>query len=300
MISTLFLAFFTLVAFAANSILCRMVLLSGSMGAVEFTFVRLLAGIIVLMPLIIFHRNFFSTKSDEHPPLSISIPNFLPALALFGYALFFSLAYLKLEAGSGALILFASVQITMIGVSILEGNRVSSLEWTGILISFAGLVYLMSPGLSAPSTIAATLMIASGVCWGFYSLLGRNQPRPILTTARNFLFCLPGVVILGLIMIVGYSQEQSFQVNSNGLLLAILSGAVASGMGYVLWYLTVRRITTTIASVAQLAVPVLVAIGGILLLDESLTLRLIISSIMIIGGIMITILGGRRTETKNR
>jgi len=297
-LSTFFLALTTLVAFAANSILCRLALVSNSIGPVEFTSARLASGIIILLPLILFRKHLFG-KSDltgKQPNLlEVKLHNFRPSLALFGYALLFSLAYVQLDAGVGALILFASVQITMIGVSILQGNRITPVEWIGVLISLSGLVYLLLPGLTAPPAVGTALMIGSGVSWGLYSLFGKNQPEPILSTARNFLFCLPGVVILGLVILLNATSNGQLNIESNGLLLATLSGAVASGPGYVLWYLTVRRITTTAASVSQLVVPIIAAVGGILFLDESLTLRLVIASVLLIGGIVITILGRSKT-----
>jgi drug/metabolite transporter (DMT)-like permease len=294
-ISTIILALVTLIAFAANSILCRLALISENIGALEFTAVRLASGIIILLPLILIHRSrhVHDPASKSIDPLKVRFSNFYQAIALFGYALFFSLAYIQLEAGTGALILFASVQITMIGISIARGIKVTLLQWTGVIISFTGLIYLLLPGLSAPPVLGTAFMIASGVSWGIYSLLGKNQPQPILSTARNFLFCLPGVVVLAIIIFFKSLQTGQAKINADGIILAVLSGALASGLGYVLWYLTVRRITTVSASVIQLAVPVLVAISGIMLLDESFTLRLALASILIIGGIIITITGKR-------
>ncbi|MBD3219446.1 MAG: EamA family transporter [candidate division Zixibacteria bacterium] len=301
-ISTLLLALATLIAFAANSILCRLALMSENIGALEFTAFRLASGIIILLPLILLHKNkhVYDAASKNVDPLKIRFSNFYQAAALFGYALFFSLAYIQLEAGTGALILFASVQITMIGVSLVRGNKVTLPEWTGVIISFSGLIYLLSPGFSAPPVLGTAFMIASGVSWGIYSLLGKDQPQPILSTARNFLFCLPGVVVLALIIFGKSMQTGHVKMNADGIILAVSSGALASGLGYVLWYLTVQKITTVSASVIQLAVPVLVAIGGVLLLDESLTLRLALASILIIGGIIIAICGRNAPEPLNR
>lgn len=300
-ISTVLLMFFTLVAFAANSILCRQALMSGSIGPVEFTFIRLASGTIALLPLIIFrsHRLLRESteSSDEQDLLKIRMRGIWPAIALFGYALSFSLAYVQLDAGVGALILFASVQITMMGVSIIQGNKVTPPELAGFVISFAGLVYLLSPGLSAPPALGTSLMIVAGVSWGMYSLLGKNQSRPILSTARNFLFCLPGVLVLGLIMAVDAARYGNLRMNTDGIMLALISGAVASGMGYILWYLSVRRITTTVASISQLVVPIIAAAGGILFLNENLNLRLVIASIMIISGISLTILSKKSDGT---
>jgi drug/metabolite transporter (DMT)-like permease len=299
-ISTLFLMLFTLVAFAANSILCRQALMTGSIGPVEFTAVRLGSGIIALLPVVLFHKSLFRSSSTESSDgsvlLRVRISNSWQAMALFAYAIFFSLAYVQLDAGTGALILFASVQISMIGISIIGGNRVALFEWIGLVISFSGLFYLLLPGLSAPPLVGTTLMIASGASWGVYSLLGQNQSRPILSTARNFLFCLPGVIILGLIVMENMSGQERAVLSSDGILLAVISGAVASGMGYVLWYMTVRRISTTVAAVSQLVVPIFAAIGGIIFLNEILSLRLVVASILIISGILMAILGRRPSK----
>jgi drug/metabolite transporter (DMT)-like permease len=309
-LSTALLLLFTLVAFAANSILCRLALISGSIGPVQFTAVRLGSGIVMLLPVFLFHNRTFrlsqSQPSDEPELFRLRLTNIGPAIALFSYAVFFSLAYVQLPVAVGALILFPSVQITMLGGAIIKGENVTTLEWTGIVISLAGLLYLMSPGLSAPPFLGTVLMIFSGVSWGVYSLLGKNQPRPILSTARNFLFCLPGVVILGLITMVTALPGGGFEISPKGILLGVMSGAIASAMGYVLWYLTLRRITTTAASVSQLAVPILAASGGIVFLNESLSLRLMIASALIVGGIVLTIVNrkvpessGDRSRTKS-
>ena len=299
-ITTLLLLFFTLLAFAANSILCRQALMSGSIGPVEFTAIRLGSGIIALLPIIILRKSLFRHSSDEKSEAQFDIKidrsNLWPAIALFCYAIFFSLAYIQLDAGTGALILFASVQITMIGVFIAGGNRVTPYEWAGLAISFSGLLYLLSPGLSAPPPLGTVLMIASGISWGIYSLLGQRQNRPILSTARNFLFCLPGVIVLALISIGHAALRGPIQLGDQGVLLAVISGAVTTGMGYVLWYLTVRRMTTTAASVSQLVVPIFAAIGGVMFLGELLTLRLTIAAVLIVGGITLTIKSRRVPE----
>jgi len=276
----------TLAAFAANSLLCRQALNSGSIGPVEFTTIRLGSGIIALLPVIFLsHRKI---GAGEWHDLSFAFSNIKSSLALFSYALFFSLAYIQLDAGIGALILFASVQITMIGISLTQGNKITALEWMGIFISFMGLIYLLLPGLTAPPPLGTFMMILSGISWGVYSLLGRNQARPIFATARNFLFCLPGVLILAAYVLADIIRNGNHRIETEGIILAVISGAFTSGMGYVLWYLTVRRISTTLASVSQLAVPIFTAVGGVLLLGEILTLRLIFASIMIIGGIAIS------------
>lgn len=293
---TILISLLSLIAFAANSIFCRMALMSQSIGALEFTLVRLLSGILILLPLLVFYRG--NIKASDHNSrggaIALTRANIAPSLALFGYAIFFSLAYVQLGAGTGALILFASVQITMVGISIYHGNRLTIVEWLGFALAFGGLVYLLLPGLSAPPLVGAMMMLIAGVSWGIYSLLGKGQKFPILSTARNFLFCAPGCMVL-LIIIVIRSENGQYAFSSNGILLAVLSGAVTSGLGYVLWYMTLNRITTTVASIAQLAVPIIAGLGGIVFLSESMSLRLVLASVMIVGGIVVTILGRRKS-----
>jgi drug/metabolite transporter (DMT)-like permease len=298
---TFLLTAFTLVAFAANSILCRMALMTHVIGPVEFTVVRLLSGTLILLPLAVFGRGIqagSAVAAVEKPRLSFEWRSILPAVCLFSYALFFSLAYVKLQVSVGALILFPSVQITMIGLSIILGNRVSRMEWFGLALAFAGLVYLLLPGLSAPPLDGTIMMMIAGSSWGVYSILGRNQPRPIHTTARNFLYCLPGCLLLIVILLAVGGGAGPVHMQANGLLLAVLSGAVASAIGYVLWYVSLRRITTTAAAISQLAVPVIAALGGILFLHENLTLRLVLASILIFSGITVTVLGKRNDSRR--
>lgn len=289
-IKTIALTFFTLIAFAANSIFCRMALMTGSISAVDFTIVRLFSGIVVLLPFI-FYFKITNTSETRKEHLKLSWSNFAQPFALFSYAIFFSIAYVELGAAIGALILFASVQITMVGLSIINDNRLTIVEWVGFVLAFSGLIYLLLPGLTAPPIVGATMMIISGISWGVYSLLGKNQKEPILSTARNFLFCLPGVLILAFYSLANQTDTGFGEIQSSGLLLAILSGAVASGLGYVLWYLTLRRITTTVASIAQLSVPIIAGFGGVIFLDELINIRLLIAAVFISGGIVVTIFG---------
>jgi drug/metabolite transporter (DMT)-like permease len=266
----------------------------------EFTSIRLLSGILVLFPLIILNERKLLIKSNQATErvdiFSFKWANVAPSLFLFSYALFFSLAYIQLDAGIGALILFASVQLTMMGISIYRGNRVAVVEWFGFVVAFGGLIYLLFPGLSSPAPLGMIMMVLSGISWGVYSLLGKNQSQPILSTARNFLFCLPGCLFLILIIIGIGANGGRFQVQSSGIVLAVLSGALASAGGYVLWYISLKRITTTVASIAQLSVPILAGIGGILFLQENINLRLILSSGLIIGGIIVTVVGKRQKK----
>ena len=278
---TFVLALLTLIAFAANSVICRMALRSQSIGPLEFT--------------LILYRSRISAMSTNGKAgiLALTWRNIAPSLALFAYALFFSLAYIRLDASVGALILFAAVQVTMVGVSIYQGNRLTPAEWSGFMLALGGLIYLLIPGISAPPLAGAIMMLASGVSWGVYSLLGKAGTEPIPSTARNFLFCAPGCVLLLLIALVS-PRTGTYHLGMHGVTLAVLSGGVTTGLGYVLWYLTLKRVTTTVASISQLAVPAIAGFGGVMFLGESLSFRMISASAMIIGGIVVTILGRRR------
>lgn len=300
-LSTAILAITTLCCFAANSILCRLGLKSGSIGPLEFTAVRLTSGVaalLIISPLISRLRDPLDAEIDGSGHLKFEKPYIWTVAALFGYALFFSLAYTQLPASVGALILFASVQITMIGGALAGGHRISGIEWFGLFIALVGLIYLLMPGLSTPPLVGTIYMIIAGISWGVYSLLGTKLGDPVIATTRNFLFSLPAVAVL--IAVVGWRMfwHGHLNVSAYGILIAILSGALASGIGYIFWYLTLKKISTTEASVAQLAVPVIAALGGVLFLDERLSTRLVIATLVVIGGIALTILGRRSLGTK--
>jgi len=204
---------------------------------------------------------------------------------LFLYALTFSFAYITLDTGTGALILFGSVQITMILLSIFSGQRLHTAEWVGVSLSFVGFVYLILPGVTTPSINGFMLMTVAGVSWGIYTLKGRSSANPLMDTAYNFLRTIPFVTILAVLAIkqVHYSPA--------GILYAVLSGAIASGIGYAIWYRALAGLTTTQAAVVQLLVPVIAAFGGVVFVSEAVTLRLIVSAILILGGIFIVVLG---------
>jgi len=283
------LALITMIAFASNSILCRMALLNFQAGALTFTVIRMTSGAFMLLPILLWPRKTSEATTDRR--FALTWPTVGMAASLFSYALFFSLAYLELQAATGAIILFPTVQITMIGLSLLLGNRLSLLEWVGFAVALTGLVYLVLPGLAAPPLLGASMMMLSGISWGVYSILGQREPQPVVGTARNFLFGLPLAALLLILLLSGLSHEAT--PGREGILLGITSGAIASGLGYILWYLTLRRITTTLASLAQLSVPIIAAFGGVVFLDEHLSLRLIIASGIILSGIALAILGRR-------
>jgi len=270
---------FALIAFAFNSILCRMALRGGEADAAGFTLVRLVSGALTLIVI-----SYFFGKEKNFKGRG----NWLSAFFLFTYAICFSFAYLGLTAGTGALILFGAVQLTMITFAIIRGERPNALEWIGLSAAVAGLVYLVLPGLSAPPLASSALMAAAGASWGFYTLRGKGSSSPLADTTGNFTFAVPMVLIAAL-PFVG-----SLHLSSSGLVLAVLSGAVASGIGYTVWYFALKHHTATRAAVLQLSVPVIAALAGILFLAETATARLAVAAALILGGIVLTIYGRQR------
>ena len=208
------------------------------------------------------------------------------------YALAFSLAYLSLSTGTGALILFGSVQLTMILAALLGGERPHFLEWTGLFLALGGLVYLVFPGLKAPSPLGSALMAAAGISWGFYTLRGRDSSDPLADTASNFIRSVPFVISISLLNL------KNIHLSTNGLLLAVTSGTITSGLGYVLWYAALRGLTTTRAATVQLSVPVLAAWSGIIFLSEEMSLRLLLAAVLILGGIGLAVMS--RGQKMNR
>lgn len=287
----IFLTIFALTAFAFNSILCRLALRGEEADAVGFTLVRLLSGAILLA--MIFCIGQRSSKGDD-PELYGSrlltsglrhSGNWGSAFFLFAYAICFSLAYLDLTAATGALILFGSVQLTMIAVSLIRGERPQVLEWLGLLAAIGGLVYLVFPGLASPPVYASMLMAAAGGAWGFYTLRGKGSPDPLAVTTGNFVRSVP------MIAVVAIPFLSEIHLTNRGIILAIISGAVTSGIGYAVWYAALKYHTQTRAAVLQLSVPVIAAILGIVLLAETASTRLLIAAVLILGGIGLTIAG---------
>ena len=269
-------AFFALLAFAGNSILCRLALGEGSIDAAGFTSIRLSSGALTLALLL--------KLSAAGPPVQRRGSWIAPA-ALFIYASAFSFAYLSLQTGTGALILFGTVQLTMISAALLSGERLNTAEAGGILLALAGLIYLVSPGVTAPSLHGTLLMTLAGISWGIYCLKGRNVSDPLAETSRNFSRTLPLVALLSVFSVA------HFHFSLPGVLLAVLSGGLASGAGYVVWYAALRGMTATSAATVQLAVPVLASIGGVMLLAEELSLRLIIATVTVLGGVGLAVAG---------
>ncbi|HEX8076572.1 MAG TPA: DMT family transporter [Chthoniobacterales bacterium] len=261
-----------MIAFAGNSLLCRLALRNTAIDAATFTFVRILSGAVCLS-IIVQARSVGMRKGG----------NWLSALALFGYAALFSLAYLRLTAGTGALLLFAAVQATMIFWGFRKGEKLRYLQIAGVLLAGAGLVALVLPGLSAPPLGAALLMIGAGIAWGVYSLRGKAGTDPLRATAGNFLRALPMAALLGLAM------WRWIKFDGAGIAYAVISGAIASGLGYAIWYTALPALKATAAATVQLSVPVLTAAGGILFLAESFTLRFALASAAVLGGIFLVI-----------
>ncbi|MFN3189628.1 MAG: DMT family transporter [Aureliella sp.] len=279
------LTFAALIAFAANSLLGRMALGNSLQDPISFTAVRLLSGAIALIGLNAWlGENSRAERSEVFEGKSDSTgARWLPALWLFGYAIAFSLAYVTLSAATGALVLFGFVQLTMMLSAFLRGERLSMTRWLGFGIAVAGVVYLFLPGLTAPDPVGALLMSAAGIAWGLYSIAGRGAKTPIAMTTRNFVLALPFAAVCPLFAL------GKLEATGLGLLLACVSGAVTSGGGYVLWYKVLPAFSTSQASVLQLSVPVIAAVGGVLFLGESLTIRLAVSSLLILGGIALSL-----------
>lgn len=268
-----------MIAFAGNSILCRMALKDTGIDAASFTSIRLVSGAAVLWAITIFFRRDRQGRG-----------NWLSALALFVYAAGFSFAYMSLTAATGALLLFGAVQVTMIGYGLWAGERMRKQQLIGFALAFGGLVGLLLPGLSAPPLLGSVLMLIAGMAWGVYSIRGKSAGDPTRVTAGNFM---RASVLALLLSVVLYSD---FKTDSTGVWYAIASGAITSGLGYAIWYSVVPRLKAANAATVQLSVPVIAALGGIMVLGESITLRFALASLAILGGIALVILSKSRRE----
>ncbi len=270
------LTLLAMLAFAANSVLCRAALKHTALDAASFTALRLASGALALW-LIVAMRNGRAASEGNWPS----------ALALFGYAAPFSFAYVSLSAGAGALLLFGAVQATMILWGWWRGERLNTRQLAGLALALGGLAYLMLPGITAPPPGSALLMIVAGISWGVYSLRGRGAARPLVATAGNFLRAAPLGMALGILALPWLRFDLS------GLGYALASGALASGAGYAIWYAALPGLRAASAATVQLSVPVIVALSGVLLLGEPITLRLALASAAILGGIALVILSRR-------
>jgi len=272
-----------MMAFAANSILNRIALAHGEVDALTYTGVRLAAGAIMLA-LILAYRGTGLRLGQIGGSLA-------GAMALFGYAIAFSFAYLELGAGTGALLLFASVQICMLGWAIGKGERPGPFEWAGFVVAILFLALLLMPGLTAPDPQGAVLMLGAGFAWAVYTLIGRGSIAPITDTAGNFIRCLPVTLLLILPGLLAQTTSPA------GWIYAAASGALASGLGYAVWYSVLPALTRSTAAFVQLTVPAIAAAGGVIFIAEPLTLRLALCSGGILGGVGLAVWGA---ETRRR
>lgn len=268
---TAILTSLALIAFASNSVICRLALGNNTIDASSFTIIRLFSGAIVLLFLVKFSN---STKRI------LSKGNWLVSSMLFIYAASFSYAYKSLDTGTGALILFGAVQITIILFAIIQGNILNNKEWMGVFISLFGFIYLVLPGVNTPPLVGFILMAIAGISWGIYTIKGFTSNSPLIDTCSNFIKTIPLILILFLITI----KDATYSIE--GVLLACISGGITSGIGYAIWYMAIKGLTKTQTAVVQLLVPILAAFGGVLFMSENISLRLVIAAILILGGIL--------------
>jgi Predicted permease, DMT superfamily len=266
-----------MIAFASNSLLCRLALKQTGIDAASFTFIRIFSGTVALWLIMKMRR---ATWKEEG--------SWSSALALFIYAAAFSFAYLDLFAGTGALLLFGAVQATMILWGFRKGERLDAIQLVGLIFAVTGLVVLVFPGLSAPPLVGSILMVAAGVAWGIYSIRGKAGRDAIAATAGNFLRAVPFAAVVSIILL------SRARLDHAGVFYAVVSGAITSGLGYVIWYSALPDLKAASAASVQLSVPVLAAAGGILFLGEPLTLRYLLASIAILGGITLVVLEKNR------
>jgi drug/metabolite transporter (DMT)-like permease len=271
------LTLLAMLAFASNSLLCRLALKQTGIDAANFTFIRIFSGAVALWLIMKMRR---ATWKEEG--------SWSSALALFIYAAAFSFAYLDLSAGTGALLLFGAVQATMILWGFRKGEQLDAIQMVGLIVAVAGLVVLMFPGLSAPPLIGSILMVGAGAAWGIYSIHGKAGRDAIATTAGNFLRAVPFAAVVSIILLSRARLDQA------GIFYAVVSGAITSGLGYVIWYSALPGLKAASAATVQLSVPVLAATGGILLLGEPVTVRYVLASVAVLGGIFLVIIEKRQ------
>ena len=291
-----------LIAFAANSLFCRMALAEGYIDAWSFTIIRLLSGAIclsIIMGIYSYNlrRKDLTLNNPQNKAILKDKGSWLSSLSLVVYALCFSIAYVELDTGTGALILFSAVQLTMIGWGIYKKEQLSALQWMAFIVAVAGFVYLMLPSAAVPSVLAATLMAISGVAWGIYSIRGKTCVSPLRATGFNFIRSLVAIPLLLIIGMVYLKNMPLATISIEGILLACASGAIASGMGYSVWYMAMPSLKSTQAAVVQLCVPVLAAILGVVFLSEQLTLPFILASAVILGAVLVFILHKKAPQT---
>lgn len=279
---TVALTLLALVAFASNSLLTRLALGSHQIDAATFTLVRLLSGAVVLVAVVVARAGVAPLRGG----------GFVGPLSLFAYAAPFSFAYLRIGAAVGALVLFGVVQLTMLAYGIARGERPSPLAWTGMALSVLGFSYLTVPAASRPDPLGVALMAIAGVAWGAYTLAGRSRPDPLAANARSFFYATP----FALLVLV--AARASVSATARGLVLALISGAVTSGLGYAVWYRALPRLSVMQAAVAQLSVPVIAALGAAVLLGEHLGARFVIASTAVLGGVALVLAARARRSAR--
>lgn len=295
-----------LLAFAANSLLCRMALAEGYIDPWNFTIIRLLGGAVCLAIIMTVHQYRLKRQSSTYDNSSVSDVSkdsilqdsilqdkgsWLSSISLVVYALCFSLAYVELDTGTGALLLFAAVQFTMIGWGIYQKEQLSRVQWAALFIAFTGFVYLMLPSAAVPSLFGAVIMTMSGIAWGIYSIRGKACVSPIRATGFNFIRSLAALPLL-----LWAGMNYLADMRAEGVMLASISGAITSGVGYSLWYVAMPLLKSTQAAVVQFCVPVLAAILGMVFLSEQLTVRFIIASVVILGAVAVFVLNKKKPK----
>ncbi|CAK2131896.1 EamA-like transporter family protein [Vibrio crassostreae] len=304
---TVLVTLITLVAFAANSVLCRWALMDQTIDPLSFSIVRILSGTLTLLILLTLSLQSKSNSKPKQDSYNSGISGYTKLksqfqltsiLSLLVYMFGFSFAYLELGAGLGALVLFVAVQFTMIAAYLFSGNRMSLIEWGGCLLSVAGLVCLLMPmeSTQAPDLVSIILMSLAGVGWGIYTLAGKKSSNALQSTTANFGFSsLVILLALSLFSLIPNALPQ-VSITEQGLIYAVISGAVASGIGYSLWYYVVKKLNTMVASIAQLSVPVIATLGGVLLLSEPVTMQFIVSSTVILLGISLVLVAPKHKK----
>lgn len=267
-----FLTTLAMLAFAANSVICRLALRHTEIDPASFTLIRLSSGAVVLWAIL-------AIKGGP----STSYGTWLGAFTLFSYAFSFSYAYSNLETGTGALLLFGAVQISMLGYGFYKGERMHAVAITGFILAIGGLVALLLPGAKSPPFISAGIMVVSGIAWATYSLIGKQSNNPLESTTWNFIRAIP------IMLLASIPFANRLSIDISGALYAIASGTVASGFGYAIWYAALRSLSSFEAATIQLSVPILASLAGMLILNESLTTRLVLASLAVLGGIGLTL-----------
>lgn len=278
------LTLITMLCFAGNSVLCRLALRQTSIDAASFTSARLVSGALVLALLVVGRQRFWQATAARPAGLG---GNWISAFVLFVYASALSFSYEDMSTGIGALLLFGAVQVTMILTGLWHGERLNAQQTAGLAIALAGVVAILSPKLDAPPLVSALLMLTSGIAWGVYSLRGRGVANPTGDTAGNFLRATPMSLLLSALFLAHQ------HLDGQGVLYAVLSGVITSGLGYAIWYAVLPKLTRTRAAAVQLSVPVLASLAGALFVSEPITLGLMLTSTAVLGGIAMVVFGKR-------